>query len=79
VPHQRDIAAFDARAQGYEQGWLGRFHRDLADKTLGIALALAPDARRLLDIGCGTGYSCARLRFASAAPLSSTASTQLRR
>lgn len=56
MPNNRDVAAFDARAPDYELGRLGRFHRDLADKTLGIALAVDPTARRILDIGCGNGY-----------------------
>jgi ubiquinone/menaquinone biosynthesis C-methylase UbiE len=56
MPHERDVAAFDTRAPDYEHGWLGRLHRDIADKTLALALALDPSPRRLLDIGCGTGY-----------------------
>jgi ubiquinone/menaquinone biosynthesis C-methylase UbiE len=56
MPHERDIAAFDERATGYDQGWLGRLHHDIAKKTLAIALALDPTPDRLLDIGCGTGY-----------------------
>jgi ubiquinone/menaquinone biosynthesis C-methylase UbiE len=56
MAHERDVVAFDARAPDYELGWLGRLHHDIAERTLAIALALDPKPRRLLDIGCGTGY-----------------------
>jgi len=52
----RDIAAFDARAGGYEGGWLGRLHQQIADRTADLALTAAPAPRRILDVGCGTGY-----------------------
>ena len=42
VPPHRDVAAFEERAAGYEEGWRGRLHHGIA--------------RRVLDIGCGTGY-----------------------
>src|ERR1700722_5638393 len=51
----RDIAAFDARAGSYEGGWLGRLHRQIADRTADLALAVAPRPQRVLDVGCGTG------------------------
>lgn len=54
--HDRDVAAFAARAPGYEQGWRGRMHRDIADRTVDLALSTCPRPRRVLDIGCGTGY-----------------------
>jgi ubiquinone/menaquinone biosynthesis C-methylase UbiE len=56
VPPDRDLAAFEARAAGYEQGWLGRLHHDIADRTADLAQAAQPHAQRLLDVGCGTGY-----------------------
>lgn len=56
VASDRDIAAFDARAVGYERGWLGRMHHDIADRTADLALSLVPAPRRVLDVGCGTGY-----------------------
>jgi hypothetical protein len=37
-PRYRDVAAFDERAAGYDQGWLGRLHHDIADQTAEIAL-----------------------------------------
>ena len=52
----RDVAAFDARADGYETGWLGELHRRIADRSADLALSLAPAPRRVLDVGCGTGY-----------------------
>lgn len=56
MSHDRDIAAFDARAGGYESGWLGRLHKQIADRTADLAVSLAPAPRRVLDVGCGTGY-----------------------
>ena len=56
MTRDRDIAAFDARAGGYEGGWLGRLHQQIADRTAELALAVAPGPRRILDVGCGTGY-----------------------
>lgn len=56
MARDRDVGAFDRRASGYESGRLGGLHRDLADRTIRIALAEAPDPRRVLDVGCGTGY-----------------------
>lgn len=56
VPTERDLTAFDARATTYESGWLGRLHHDIADRTARLAVSTRPDARRVLDIGCGTGY-----------------------
>ncbi|MGH8299892.1 MAG: class I SAM-dependent methyltransferase [Steroidobacteraceae bacterium] len=56
VPPERDLAAFDARATSYEGGWLGRLHHDIADRAAELAVSTCPDARRVLDVGCGTGY-----------------------
>lgn len=56
MAHDRDVGAFAARAPDYEEGWLGRMHRDIADHTVGLALSTCPPPRRVLDIGCGTGY-----------------------
>ena len=57
----RDVAAFDARAAGYEGGWLGRLHQQIADRTVELALTAVPAPRRVLDVGCGTGYLLRRL------------------
>jgi ubiquinone/menaquinone biosynthesis C-methylase UbiE len=53
---QRDIGAFDQRAPAYEEGWLGRLHHEIGDRTADLALRCAPSPRRVLDVGCGTGY-----------------------
>jgi ubiquinone/menaquinone biosynthesis C-methylase UbiE len=50
------VAAFDERAARYEQGWLGRLHREIADRSSEIALHYHPAPRAILDVGCGTGY-----------------------
>jgi ubiquinone/menaquinone biosynthesis C-methylase UbiE len=52
----RDIAAFNQRAPSYEEGWLGRLHHDIANLAADLALACSPPPRRILDVGCGTGY-----------------------
>jgi ubiquinone/menaquinone biosynthesis C-methylase UbiE len=64
VPYERDVQAFDDRAASYESGWLGQFHRDLADRAVRIALAVAPAATRVLDVGSGTGYALRQLAAA---------------
>lgn len=56
VPPHRDLAAFQERAAGYEHGWLGNLHHEIADCTATLALDLPGTPRRILDIGCGTGY-----------------------
>jgi ubiquinone/menaquinone biosynthesis C-methylase UbiE len=61
MARDRDIAAFDERARGYEDGWLGRLHHEIADRTADLALACMPAPQRILDVGCGTGYLLGRL------------------
>ncbi len=56
MARDRDVAAFEERARGYEDGWRGRLHHEIADRTAGLALACAPVPQRILDVGCGTGY-----------------------
>jgi len=56
MARDRDIAAFDARAPGYDRGRLGRLHHEIADRTADLALRLLPAPGRILDVGCGTGY-----------------------
>jgi ubiquinone/menaquinone biosynthesis C-methylase UbiE len=61
VIRDRDVAAFGERASGYEDGWLGRLHHDIADRCADLALARSPSPGRVLDVGCGTGYLLRRL------------------
>ena len=51
-----DVAAFAERADGYEEGWRGRLHHEISDRTLELALAQVPAPHRVLDVGSGTGY-----------------------
>lgn len=60
MANDRDVGAFDARAGSYEQGWLGRLHHEIADRTADLALAVHPEPRAVLDVGCGTGYRLRR-------------------
>lgn len=61
MSRDRDVAAFAERAPGYEEGWLGRLHHEIADRTAALALERAPAPVRVLDVGCGTGYLLRRL------------------
>ena len=51
----RDVAAFDRRAAGYESGAIGQMHQRIGERVADIALAASAGPRRVLDIGCGTG------------------------
>ena len=61
MARDRDVAAFGERAQGYDEGWRGELHHQIADRTADLALACVPAPRRVLDVGCGTGYLLGRL------------------
>jgi ubiquinone/menaquinone biosynthesis C-methylase UbiE len=61
MARDRDVAAFGERAQGYDEGWRGRMHHQIADRAADLALTCAPAPRRVLDVGCGTGYLLGRL------------------
>jgi hypothetical protein len=56
VPSHRDGAAFGERAPGYEQGWRGRLHHGIADRAAELAVSVHATPRRVVDVGCGTGY-----------------------
>jgi len=56
VPHDRDVQAFDDRAASYESGRHGRLHKEISDRVVELALSREPAPRRVLDVGCGTGY-----------------------
>jgi ubiquinone/menaquinone biosynthesis C-methylase UbiE len=64
VTYDRNVRAFDERAESYERGWRGQLHRDLADRAVRIALAVAPAPERVLDVGSGTGYALRQLAAA---------------
>jgi ubiquinone/menaquinone biosynthesis C-methylase UbiE len=57
----RDVGRFDRRAEAYEQGRLGALHKAISDRVVSLALATHPGARRVLDVGSGTGYVLRRL------------------
>ena len=61
MTRDRDVAAFAERAHGYDEGWRGRLHHQIADRTADLALTCGPAPRRILDVGCGTGYLLGRL------------------
>ncbi|MFJ4656969.1 class I SAM-dependent methyltransferase [Nocardia sp. NPDC088792] len=57
----RDVGAFDRRAPTYDEGYLGQMHRDIAARTIVLALAARPEPGRVLDVGCGTGVALREL------------------
>ena len=61
MSRDRNVAAFGRRAQRYDEGWLGQLHHQIADRTADLALTWVPTLRRILDVGCGTGYLLGRL------------------
>jgi ubiquinone/menaquinone biosynthesis C-methylase UbiE len=56
MPPDRDVQAFDERAVSYESGRHGQLHQEISDRVVELALSRVPAARRVLDVGCGTGY-----------------------
>lgn len=52
----RDVHAFDRRANDYDAGRHGQLHHDISDRVVTLALAVHPTPGRILDVGCGTGY-----------------------
>lgn len=56
MPPYRDVAAFDDRARSYDEGWRGRLHHAISNRTAALAAATVAAPQRVLDVGCGTGY-----------------------
>ncbi len=51
VPPHRDVAAFGERAPGYERGWRGRLHHDIARRA-------ADDRRLRFTVGAAERLAC---------------------
>jgi len=52
----RDVGRFGRWASTYDEHWLQpRFFEPVQEATLDRAALLAPNPRRVLDVGCGTG------------------------
>ncbi len=67
--HHHDVGRFDEWAATYDRHWMQRYlFTPIQRSVLDTAAAQAPDARAILDVGCGTGrlLRAARLRFPSA-------------
>jgi ubiquinone/menaquinone biosynthesis C-methylase UbiE len=56
MSYDRDVRAFDDRAASYESARHGRLHEEISDRVVELALSRVPAPRRVLDVGCGTGY-----------------------
>jgi len=55
------VERFDRRAELYDRGRVGDWHRLVAERTADLAVAETEQPRRILDVGCGTGLLLARL------------------
>jgi ubiquinone/menaquinone biosynthesis C-methylase UbiE len=55
------VEQFDRRADSYDRGRLGDWHRLIAERTADLAMTERHLPRRILDVGCGTGVLLARL------------------
>lgn len=51
MTRNRDVAAFGERAHGYDQGWRGQMHHQIADRAVDLALTCVPAPKRILDVG----------------------------
>jgi ubiquinone/menaquinone biosynthesis C-methylase UbiE len=59
---ERDVEQFNKQAAGYDRSLMGRrFHRPIQQAMARIATRHAPNARAILDVGCGTGSVLALL------------------
>jgi ubiquinone/menaquinone biosynthesis C-methylase UbiE len=50
-----EVEQFDRRADSYDEGWLGEWHRLVAERSAVMALSAMSLPARVLDVGCGTG------------------------
>jgi len=50
-----EVERFDRRADSYDEGWLGEWHRLVAERSALVALSAMSLPARVLDVGCGTG------------------------
>jgi ubiquinone/menaquinone biosynthesis C-methylase UbiE len=50
-----EVERFDRRADSYDEGWLGEWHRLVAERSALVALSAMSLPARALDVGCGTG------------------------
>jgi SAM-dependent methyltransferase len=50
-----EVERFDRRAFSYDEGWLGEWHRLVAERSALVALSAMSLPTRVLDVGCGTG------------------------
>ena len=58
----RDVEQFNKQAASYDSSFAGRrFHRPVQQAMARIATRHAPNARAILDVGCGTGSVLALL------------------
>lgn len=55
------MQAFNERAPQYDAGRHGQLHHEISNRAVDVALQAAPAPRRVLDVGCGTGYALRRL------------------
>ena len=65
MTRDRDVAAFGERAQGYDEGWRGQMHHQIADSAVDLALTCVPSPKQILDVGAVPATCWAGLRTAS--------------
>ncbi len=51
----RDLRAFNTRAENYEGGPRARWHDVVLSRSADVAMEAVPVPLRVLDVGCGTG------------------------